>query len=70
MAIGDGANDVAMINESHLGVGIKGVEGREAAKASDYELGEFKLLQRLLFYTGRECCRRNSYLILFNFYKN
>lgn len=70
LAIGDGANDVAMISEAHVGVGIKGVEGREAAKASDYELGEFRFLQRLLFYTGTECCRRNSMLILYNFYKN
>ena len=70
MAVGDGANDVAMINEAHVGVGIRGLEGREAAKASDYELGEFQLLKRLLFYTGRECNRKNSNLILFNFFKN
>ena len=52
LAVGDGANDVSMINESHVGVGIKGVEGREAAKASDYAICEFKHLRRLLFYSG------------------
>ena len=65
MAIGDGANDVSMITEAHIGVGIRGLEGQQAAKASDYVLGEFKMLRRLLFYTGQECYRKNSFLILF-----
>ncbi len=70
LAIGDGANDVSMITEAHIGVGIQGVEGREASKASDYSIGEFKILKRLLFYHGVEAYRKNSYLILFCFYKN
>ena len=48
MAIGDGANDVNMINAAHVGVGIMGVEGNQAARASDYSFGEFKFLNRLL----------------------
>lgn len=52
MAIGDGANDVSMITAAHLGVGIIGSEGFEAARASDYAIGEFKFLKRLLFYNG------------------
>lgn len=39
LAVGDGANDVSMITEAHIGVGIHGVEGREAAKASDFAVG-------------------------------
>jgi phospholipid-transporting ATPase len=70
LAVGDGANDVSMINESHVGIGIRGLEGREAAKASDYEIGEFRLLKRLLFYTGKESYRKISVLVLYNFYKN
>jgi phospholipid-transporting ATPase len=70
LAIGDGANDVAMITEAHVGVGILGVEGREAAKASDFAIPEFRHLRRLLFYCGQECYRRNSEVILYNFYKN
>ena len=70
LAIGDGANDVNMITAAHVGVGIRGVEGQQAARSSDYALGEFRLLRRLLFYHGRECYRRNSYLVLFNFFKN
>jgi phospholipid-transporting ATPase len=54
LAIGDGANDVNMITAAHVGVGIKGLEGAQAARASDYAIGEFKLLRRLLFYHGRE----------------
>ena len=70
MAIGDGANDVNMITAAHVGVGIRGVEGQQAARASDYAFGEFKFLKRLLVYHGRECYRKNSILILYNFFKN
>lgn len=41
LSIGDGANDVSMITQAHIGVGLKGVEGFEAARASDYSIGEF-----------------------------
>ncbi|EGR33523.1 phospholipid-translocating p-type flippase family protein, putative [Ichthyophthirius multifiliis] len=70
LAIGDGANDVSMILEAHVGVGIKGLEGMQAARSADYSIGEFKLLRRLLLFHGRECYRRNSVVILYNFYKN
>jgi len=70
LAIGDGANDVNMIVGAHIGVGIRGVEGQQAARASDYAFGEFKFLKNLLFVHGRECYRRNAHLILYNFYKN
>ena len=70
LAIGDGANDVNMITAASVGVGICGLEGQQAARASDFAIGEFKLLKRLLFYHGRENYRRNSYLIIYNFYKN
>ncbi len=70
LAIGDGANDVNMITAAHVGVGIRGVEGQQAARASDYAFGEFKFLKRLLVYHGRESYRRNSLLILYNFWKN
>ena len=70
LSIGDGANDVNMINAAHVGIGIKGVEGNQAARASDYSMGEFKFLKRLLLVKGREFYRRNSLLICFNFWKN
>eukprot|EP01016_Furgasonia_blochmanni_P002413 TRINITY_DN10948_c0_g1_i1.p1 TRINITY_DN10948_c0_g1~~TRINITY_DN10948_c0_g1_i1.p1 ORF type:complete len:1143 (+),score=254.78 TRINITY_DN10948_c0_g1_i1:224-3652(+) len=70
LAIGDGANDVNMIVAAHVGIGIKGVEGQQAARASDYAFAEFKYLRRLLYYHGREAYRRNTYLIGYNFYKN
>ncbi|EGR30728.1 phospholipid-translocating p-type flippase family protein, putative [Ichthyophthirius multifiliis] len=70
LAIGDGANDVNMICAAHVGIGINGVEGQQAARASDYSIGEFKILRNLLFYHGRESYRRNSRLVCFNFYKN
>ena len=70
LAIGDGANDVSMITAAHVGIGIKGVEGQQAARAADYSIGEFQLLRRLCLYVGRESYRKNSYLICYNFYKN
>lgn len=70
LAIGDGANDVSMITAAHVGVGIKGVEGYQAARASDFSIGEFKILRRLLFYHGREAYRRNSRVVCYNFFKN
>ena len=70
LSIGDGANDVNMITAAHVGVGISGLEGSQAARASDYSISQFSYLNRLLFVHGRECYRRNTTLICFNFYKN
>ena len=53
MAIGDGANDVNMIQSAHVGVGIQGKEGSQAASFSDYSLPKFKDLRQLLFWHGR-----------------
>ena len=70
LAIGDGANDVNMITSAHIGVGIIGVEGKQAARASDYAIGEFRFLKKLLFFHGHESLRKNSFIIYYNFYKN
>lgn len=70
MAIGDGANDVAMILEAHIGVGLYGNEGMRAVQSSDYALGEFQFLWRLLLVHGRWSYLRNADLILYFFYKN
>ena len=42
LAIGDGANDVAMIQAAHVGVGISGEEGLQAARAADYSIAQFR----------------------------
>jgi len=70
LAIGDGANDVNMITAAHIGIGISGLEGQQAARASDYSIGQFRFLKNLLFYHGREAYRRNSYLTYYMFWKN
>lgn len=70
LAIGDGANDVSMIREAHIGVGLYGNEGMRAVQSSDFALGEFKFLWRLLLHHGRMCYLRNAELILYFFYKN
>ncbi|KAG5877930.1 hypothetical protein JTB14_004182 [Gonioctena quinquepunctata] len=70
LAIGDGANDVAMIQKAHVGVGISGCEGLQAACASDYSIAQFRFLQRLLFVHGAWNYSRMCKLILYSFYKN
>lgn len=70
LAIGDGANDVSMITEANIGIGLSGNEGNQAVSSSDYALSQFKDLQVLLFFHGREAYRRNAYVICYIFYKN
>ncbi|KAF9738294.1 hypothetical protein PMIN06_001830 [Paraphaeosphaeria minitans] len=70
LAIGDGANDVAMIQEAHVGVGIAGVEGRAAVMSSDYAIGQFRFLTRLVLVHGRWSYRRLAECIANFFYKN
>ena len=70
LAIGDGANDVNMITEAHIGVGISGLEGQQAVRASDFSIGQFRFLKNLLFQHGREAYRRNTYAICYMYYKN
>ncbi|EGX45934.1 hypothetical protein AOL_s00112g123 [Orbilia oligospora ATCC 24927] len=70
LAIGDGANDVAMIQEADVGVGIAGEEGRQAAMSSDYAIGQFRFLCRLVLVHGRWSYRRLAEMIANFFYKN
>ena len=53
LAVGDGANDIAMIQEAHIGIGITGKEGLQAARSSDYSIAQFRFLQKLLLVHGR-----------------
>lgn len=53
LAIGDGANDIAMIQEAHVGIGIAGKEGLQASRISDYSIGQFRFLLKLLLVHGR-----------------
>jgi phospholipid-translocating ATPase len=69
LSIGDGANDVAMIQEAHVGVGIAGEEGRQAVMSSDYAIGQFRFLTRLVLVHGRWSYRRISEMIANFFYK-
>uniref|UniRef100_K3W6I2 Phospholipid-transporting ATPase n=1 Tax=Globisporangium ultimum (strain ATCC 200006 / CBS 805.95 / DAOM BR144) TaxID=431595 RepID=K3W6I2_GLOUD len=70
LAIGDGANDVAMIQAAHVGVGISGQEGMQAVNSSDYAIAQFRFLERLLLVHGRWNYIRISKLVLYMFYKN
>ena len=70
LAIGDGANDVSMIRESSVGVGVKGKEGNAAVNNADYIIRKFHHLIKLLFVHGRNNYRGNSYSVYLAFYEN
>mmetsp|Transcript_397 Transcript_397/g.539 ORF Transcript_397/g.539 Transcript_397/m.539 type:complete len:933 (+) Transcript_397:61-2859(+) len=70
LAIGDGANDVGMIQEAHVGVGISGLEGQQAVNASDFAIAQFRFLQDLVLVHGRWNFLRMARVVLFSFYKN
>lgn len=69
LAIGDGANDIAMIQSSHVGIGISGREGLQAARVSDYSIAQFRFLQKLLFVHGRWNYIRTGKYVLATFWK-
>uniref|UniRef100_A0A674NXZ8 Phospholipid-transporting ATPase n=1 Tax=Takifugu rubripes TaxID=31033 RepID=A0A674NXZ8_TAKRU len=70
LAIGDGANDVSMIQEAHVGIGIMGREGRQAVRNSDYAIARFKFLAKLLLVHGHFYYIRIATLVQYFFYKN
>jgi len=53
LGVGDGSNDVSMIQKASIGVGLFGVEGGEASKVSEIAIHRFNQLHRLIFYHGR-----------------
>ncbi|XP_058846216.1 phospholipid-transporting ATPase IF isoform X6 [Acipenser ruthenus] len=70
LAIGDGANDVSMIQEAHVGIGIMGKEGRQAVRNSDYAIARFRFLSKLLLVHGHFYYIRIANLVQYFFYKN
>uniref|UniRef100_A0A4W3JJI6 Phospholipid-transporting ATPase n=1 Tax=Callorhinchus milii TaxID=7868 RepID=A0A4W3JJI6_CALMI len=70
LAIGDGANDVSMIQVADVGVGISGQEGIQAVMASDFAIARFRHLQKLLLVHGHWCYARLANMVLYFFYKN
>ena len=70
LAIGDGANDVPMIMEAHIGIGIQGKEGTQAVRSADFSIGQFRFLEKLLLNYGRIGYIKISKFICYYFYKN
>lgn len=70
LSVGDGANDVAMIQAADVGVGIIGKEGRQAVNNADFAISQFRFLVRLLLVHGSLSAYRLSRLIKYSFYKN
>jgi magnesium-transporting ATPase (P-type)/class 3 adenylate cyclase len=69
-AVGDGANDVSMIQEADIGIGVEGKEGTQAVNVSDFSIARFHFLQRLLFVHGRNNYNRITTVILYSVCKN
>ena len=65
MGIGDGGNDVGMIQAADVGIGIVGKEGMQAALAADFSIKEFRDIKTLLFWHGRLSYMRSSLLASF-----
>lgn len=63
-AIGDGGNDVSMIQAAHVGVGIVGKEGKQASLAADFSVTQFSFLTRLVLWHGRNSCMLLQVLLL------
>ncbi|XP_027361174.1 phospholipid-transporting ATPase 3-like [Abrus precatorius] len=70
LSIGDGANDVSMIQAAHVGVGISGLEGMQAVMASDFAIAQFRYLEDLLLVHGRWSYLRICKVVTYFFYKN
>ena len=70
LAIGDGANDIPMIMEASIGIGIQGKEGIQAVRSSDYSIGQFKFLEKLILFYGRNGYTKIAKYISYYFYKN
>lgn len=70
MTVGDGANDVPMIMEANIGVGISGREGTQAVRSADYSISQFKFLKDLLLTHGRLAYKRLCNFTCYAFYKN
>ena len=70
LAIGDGANDIPMIMEASVGVGIQGKEGTQAVRSSDYSISQFRFLEKLILFYGRNGYTKIAKYISYYFYKN
>lgn len=69
LAIGDGANDLSMITTAHVGIGISGKEGQQAARIADFSIAQFRFLARLLLVHGRWNYHRTTRFIVAAFWK-
>ncbi|XP_010620552.1 probable phospholipid-transporting ATPase VB isoform X2 [Fukomys damarensis] len=70
LSIGDGANDVSMIQAADIGIGISGQEGMQAVMSSDFAISRFKHLKKLLLVHGHWCYSRLARMVVYFFYKN
>jgi len=70
LAIGDGANDVSMIQGAHIGIGVRGKEGNQAVQASDIAVSQFRFIVPLLLCHGRRAYRRVATFLCYYIYKH
>lgn len=63
--IGDGGNDVSMIQAADVGLGIVGKEGKQASLAADFSINQFSYITKLLVWHGRNSYKRSAKLAQF-----
>lgn len=68
-AIGDGVNDISMIQEANVGFGIMGQEGVQAVRSSDFAFSKFRFVRRILLVHGHHFYVRITTVIHYYFYK-
>lgn len=67
LAIGDGANDVSMIQTAHVGVGISGNEGLQAANSSDYSIAQVKCCKTSCAFRSAHTVKREILICFHSF---
>ncbi|CAA9988409.1 guanylyl cyclase, putative [Plasmodium knowlesi strain H] len=70
LAIGDGANDIAMLQEANIGVSIMTPECIISSGYADYCIQNFCCLRKLLFIYGSKHLYTMSIILYWNFFKN
>lgn len=69
LAVGDGGNDVSMIQAANIGIGISGKEGLQASRSADFSIAKFKYLTKLILVHGSWSLHRISRVIMYSIYK-
>ena len=69
LGVGDGYNDVNMLQTAHIGIGIQGIESSAADAFADFSVPKFRDLRRMMFWHGRSYGNKVYIMILMDLFK-